>query len=316
MRTKEFIEYHKTLTNNLDTIKICVNYCNDIELKIGYDLDDVVQSSGLIKRALEIATGIGLKHFYALEFYFKFAFSYSQCNIPLFHGTRRYALTASKDEREWFFGACDKVIAFAKQWRDSGKIDWDKVREYNKVNRYFIYASVVEQYGRPLYQYGDFYLTSSYTSAISFSCNSAGELGEYAYSQCKGFTDLGIQLDEETLNAAKVVEEEYPKYRNSEKVILIYCGVKFEDLSSERGYSYSSMMEQMGVEEFASYIKSFIYDKVKDTDDGRRHFNFRLLNSDRYLPLELSETKFRKAFALFTKITDVDSYIKKQRWDF
>ena len=37
------------------------------------------------------------------------------CQIPLLHGTRRYALQATKEEREKFYSACNIVMDFAKK---------------------------------------------------------------------------------------------------------------------------------------------------------------------------------------------------------
>lgn len=314
MRTEEFREYCLSHGMSADTAGRCLELCREVEEVIGWDLDDVVKTPWMIKVTLECAMRKGRRYFAATEQYYAFAFPVTQCRIPLFHGTRRYSIEVDKGERERFFAACKTVISFAKRWMDGGNVDWESIKEYRTENRLYMDVTVLSQYGSPSYQYGDFYLTSSYTNALIFANRGAGELGDYAYAQARGFAHFGIPLDEDTLAAAGIVEAEYPKYAESERLVLIYYGVMFEDLYTERGGSYMTRMDRRCKDgEYAEFLEAHLYDGHKDTDNICMNNNFRLKNREHYFPLELEGPKFKAGFSVFTAVKDVDKYLRYKR---
>ncbi len=316
MRTEEFREFCRSLGMSGDTADKCTALCSEVESELGRDLDEVVSAPWMIKLTLEVAMKMGRRYFAAVEYYYKFAFPVTRCKIPLFHGTRRYSLAVDKAERERFYAACKSVISFAKRWMDGGNVDWDAIKEYRAENRLYMDATVLSQYGSPSYQYGDFYLTSSYTNALVFANRGAGELGDYAYAQARGILHFDIPLDVQTLAAVNTVIAEYPKFAESERVVLIYYGVEFDDLADERGRPYRDIIDRRtrGGDP-SDYLDSHLYDGYKDTDTICINNNFRLANRDKYPPLEIEGPKFKTGFAVFTAVKDVDKYLRTKRME-
>ena len=232
------------------------------------------------------------------------------CQIPLFHGTTRYALSIDHEERERFRGACTQVIKFARTIKARGQIPCHELEEYCRTKNPLFLGTVVNTYGSSQYQYGDLYLTSSYTTAIVFAHNAGGELGTSAYSQCKGFHDWGIALDADTEIAARLVVEEYQKYCNSEKIILLFYGVNFHDLLHEGGTPF---MIPLNDEEDVVFMREEIedlYESCKDSDDMIARTNFRLKNLNAYSAYALREKDFRIGFSEFTNIQDMDGAMR------
>ena len=50
--------------------------------------------------------------------------------IPLFHGTRMYALQVSDKERKRFYDACDRIISFAQKLVWNCPVDEDVLTDY------------------------------------------------------------------------------------------------------------------------------------------------------------------------------------------
>jgi hypothetical protein len=228
------------------------------------------------------------------------------CKIPLFHGTRRYALQVTETDRNRFYEACNTVMRFAQELDFRDKIDKDELALYQrKTNPLFLEAAVYAFERCRSFEYGDLYLTTGFSTAFSYAHDAGGELGERAYRQCEGFNHFAIELDEHTLEAAKIVIEEYEKYRNSEKVILAYFGVKFTDLLHEGGSPFWRDDEEYMQEEI-----KYMYEDAIDTDYSQSNESFRLINPDKYMPYILPEKDFRKGFEFFTKIQDIDKFIE------
>ena len=312
MREKEFELYCANFSANADAVNACVNSVKEIEQEIGANIDEILDNQSIIKNAVEHASSKGVKFVVALQYYLRFCLPILKCKIPLFHGTRRYALEVSSDERTRFYNACKTVLKFANEYFRSDKINWKTVQEYRKTNLLFMKAEVVSNYGRPSYEYGDFYLTSSFVNAIQFSNNEAGELGKYAFGQCKGFADLGIELEPNVLEAVKIVEEEYPKYSQSERVILVFYAVDVLDLYTESGGAYADMLNRLGESKFKLKLET-LYEDCQEEDNCRFGQNFRLKNVSKYAPLQMVEEKFKSGFKAFTKIKDIDKYIKDKK---
>ena len=240
------------------------------------------------------------------------------CKIPLFHGTRRYALQVADSDRERFSAACKQVLSFAHVYFNNGKIDWDKLKAYyNSSNNYYFLSTVVHQYNSTLFEYGDFYLTTSYKSAIGFAYNVGGEAGAWAYAQLKGFADWSVELDEDTKAAAAFVKQEYIKYQDSEKVILVYYGVSFDDLRTERGEPFLYKTGDEAADE--QYARDDI-ERLYNSNHAKR--NFRLANLHTYTAYVLTERMFRDGVVLFENESDVDKFIKQhnlislEQWSF
>ena len=227
------------------------------------------------------------------------------CKIPLFHGTRRYALEVTDAERDRFYDACKTVILFAQKIAFSNIIDDNALETYQRKANPLFLATVVYGFGRShSYEYGDLYITSGFSTAFRFTHNIGGELGEWAYHQCEGFKHFLIELDEKTYAAVEIVQSEYEKYNNSEKAILIFFGVNFKDMLSAGGTPFWVDDEYME-EEIAD-----LYDDARETDNSQHAETFRLINLDKYTPHLLREKDFRKGFELFTDIKDLDRFIK------
>ena len=235
-----------------------------------------------------------------------YSVNFEVCEIPLFHGTRKRALSTSKSERESFYSACKIMMEFAKNFDYNDALDEDEINIYRKEKNPYFLDTPVYLYKTNKYNYGDFYITSSYTCALSFSCYAGGELGEYAYAQYKGFCDFNIELDATIKNAGEIIKKEYDKYNKSEKVILVYKNIKFTDLIIEGGTPFITSNKDS---EYTRYKISRLYETPHANN------NFSLLNLGNYTALTLPEKDFRTGFSLFTNIKDIDKAIKNHNFD-
>ena len=230
--------------------------------------------------------------------------------IPLFHGTRMYALQVSEKERKRFYDACDRIISFAQKLVWSCPVDEEVLTNYIRTRNPLFLGSVVSQYKTSAYEYGSFYVTTSYPTAITFANNSGGELGQWAYAQCIGLRDFNIDLDAETNEAATIVVNEHQRYESSEKVILVFYGVKFEDLLTERGDPFL-LYDENGIpnEEYNAFaIRSL--NKAKVTDGTQCVRSYRLERCETYTAYWIRQEDFKKGISIFTEIKDVDKYLK------
>jgi hypothetical protein len=243
------------------------------------------------------------------------------CQIPLLHGTRRYALQTTKEEREKFYSACNIVMDFAKKIAYSDIITEESIEEYQRQQNPRFYNVLVYAKGINKFTYGEFYVTTSYSSAVSFAHNVGGELGDTAYAQCVGLLHFNVELDDTVSEAVKIVMEEYKKYVNSEKVILAFYGVRFTDLTREGGSEF--LIDSTDPEDI-EYNRVLI-DKLNnsaDTDTMTRNNNFILSNIEEYTGYVISEKLFKDGFSVFTKIIDVDKKIRyhnlcsRPKWEF
>lgn len=234
------------------------------------------------------------------------------CAIPLFHGTRMCALQATEEERKRLYAACDSVLSFAKHLLWDCPIDDNRLEDYIKAKNPLFLGVVVSQYKSASYAYGAFYLTTSYPEAINYSNNVGGELGEWAYYQCVGFRDLQIALDGDIAKAAQIVVEEYEKNQNSERIILIYSGVRFGDLCTERGNPFLRQDENGNPDE-AYNARSFkALARCKDTDSASNRLAFRLSNPQDYVPMLVRQKDFKEGFSVFTQVKNTEKYIKQK----
>lgn len=243
------------------------------------------------------------------------------CQIPLLHGTRRYALQTTKEEREKFYSACNVVMDFAKKIAYSNIIPEEAIEEYQKQQNPRFFNVLVYTKGINKFTYGDFYVTTSYSSAISFAHNVGGELGDTAYAQCIGLLHFNVELDDTVSSAVKIVMEEYQKYVNSEKVILAFYGVRFTDLTREGGSEFLIDSTDPEDIEYNLELINDLYESA-DTDTFTKNQNFRLANIDAYTGYVIGEKLFKEGFSVFTKIIDVEKKIRyhnlcsRPKWEF
>lgn len=230
--------------------------------------------------------------------------------IPLFHGTRMYSLQVNEKERKRFYRACDTIISFAQKLIWNCPVDDETLAEYIRTKNPLFLGSVVSQYKTSAYEYGSFYVTTSYPTAITFANNSGGELGQWAYAQCIGLRDFNIDLDAETNEAAIIVLNEYQRYESSEKVILLFSGVKFEDLLTERGEPFLLYDDNGNPNEEYNAFKIRDLNKAKVTDGNKCIRSYRLQSHETYTACLIRQKDFKKGISVFTEIRDVDKYLK------
>lgn len=231
--------------------------------------------------------------------------------IPLFHGTRMYALQVNEKDRERFYVACDRIVSLAKKMFWNSPIDEDTLKEYGRTKNPLFLHPVVTQYKSATYEYGSFYVTTSYPTAITYANNAGGELGEWAYAQCIGFQDFQIDLDAETRDAATIVMEEHTKYANSEKVILVFSDVRFTDLETEGGEPFL-LCDENGCfdESYNAFMIDSLY-KTKVTDRSVCAHAYRLQKCETYTAHLIRQKDFKEGISIFTEIRDVDKYLTR-----
>lgn len=154
---------------------------------------------------------------------------------PLFHGTRRYALECSKEEIAKIKEYSLIIIKFIQKIEKT--ISLDVVGQYfkRKKERNCFASAVVSQIEKSsLYQYDSLYLTTSIYRAISFSKNACGEIGQTAYDNAIAIKELGIETNDIKIDEAiDYIIKTVPKFKESERVVLIFENVNYDDLKSE-----------------------------------------------------------------------------------
>ena len=102
------------------------------------------------------------------------------CAIPLFHGTRLHTLMVADEERARFHAACKQVISFAGKILSENAIDTNALKEYQVSKNQLFLDAVTMQQKNSFFQHGDFYLTSGYPRASTFTKYAGGEFGQWA----------------------------------------------------------------------------------------------------------------------------------------
>ncbi len=223
---------------------------------------------------------------------------YEFCTRPLFHGTRKYAIEVSEEKRLEFFKACYEVALFAKKLISIGKIK---------------YNIVIMQVGEnSAFEYGDLYLISTYTTAISYAHNIAGELGKNVFLICEEIKRACVELDDRMQMLIDMVMKEYENYKVSEKIILVYMNVKFVDLYTCGGSPFIDVDDV----EYTQYMIEELYNE-KEKLGYLPNTSFRLKNPEQYEAYIIKEKDLRNGFAAFTNIIDVDGHLRscRKEWD-
>lgn len=231
--------------------------------------------------------------------------SKKKCCFPLFHGTRKYALTCSDEERKIFYDACHKVLKFSKELIKNHSISEDELKVYqqNKLvdgKKTLFLGVLIYQYGNScLYEYGDFYVANTLVSAIQYSLSPGGELGKNAYHQCIGIKDFNLSFDEEISNAIDIVVNEYSKFKESERIVLVFKDVFYADLKHENGSNLIPPNDNN-------------LDRYKGKCEDNFNFNksFRLYNIEKYPAYVVNESMFKESLRHLTDIKDIEKYVK------
>ena len=232
----------------------------------------------------------------------------TRCAIPLFHGTRMRALEVNKQQRQEFVDACDAIIVFGN--KIANNLPRDAVQQYkkNKNGSYFGSVSSLSYKKARNYEYGDFYITSSFgTAAYCYTKNGGGELGEMAFQNAIALLDLNISLTDDMKQKIQIVIEEHKKYIESNPIVLAVTGVRFEDLLTINGGIFINDVEE------DKDIIEFLYDYI-DSEKSINPQSFRLLNIDEYEFYLIKESDFDDGIKRFTKVTNIDEYKKFLLW--
>lgn len=229
---------------------------------------------------------------------------YEVLKRPLFHGTRKYAIEITKEKLQEFYDACNVVLPFVKELIHNKKVEYNIV--VNTAN------------SSSAYEYGDFYVTLSFISAINYCYYAGGELGQNIYNVCQEIIKNGIELPAEIKTAVDVVFAEYEKFSSSEKIVLVFNDVKFADLYCRNGGKF---IDSFNTAEAVKEEIDELYAE-EETQDSAPDQDFRLKNLNDYEAYIVNEKDFRQGVKIFTKINDVDGYINQYnlsetpKWDF
>ena len=224
--------------------------------------------------------------------------------FPLFHGTRRYSLTFSCEEKKAYTLACHKVMMFAKKMLMNEIIDRNTLIKYRKskiingCNSYFLNETVYMYNDSSLYEYGSLYLTNNLSVAINYTYNPSGELGARAYHQCLGIRDFNIPVDDDINSSINLILNEYPKHLNSERVLIIFKDVLYKDLKSEDGNDIENLDDDM-LDKYLPEYNSYLDFK-----------SFRLNNPQAYKGYVVSERLFKECYKQYTDVTNLDKLAK------
>lgn len=217
---------------------------------------------------------------------------------PLFHGTRMAALECTSDEIEKMQQCSREIIDFIlKVFFEERTIAFSEVESYQEKNpkSYFVSAVLTQLKISTLYEYGDLYMSTQFSEAADYARYGCGELCQMGYDNAVGIIENNIKgYSSETKNAIDYLIENYPKFLNSEKAVLVYENIKFSDLYFERGGPY--------VEEDENYTKENIDDLYRDYCDSCCYYTLRLKGKeDCYTPKLVKESLFNKALKKFNK---------------
>lgn len=195
--------------------------------------------------------------------------------VPLFHGTRKYAVECDPTLIEMMRKHCVIILEKARDYYNSlDSQTYDKYWEYRKVSKLQYFAShlVLTFGGLSNYQYGDFYMTRRFdeTYLLRFTTYGCGEIGRFAYDNILGLKHFNIDLG--INESMEFVLKHYPDFINSEQVVLILNDYKLDELKGESG------------------------GKVYEIEDG---VNFRLCNYQNKEFFVIKESLFNEAMELF-----------------
>lgn len=210
--------------------------------------------------------------------FYKKSYQYFSC--PLFHGTRRHMLEMSDEERAIHFQMCDKLIRYTQEIAKN--IPEEILNKFindlhgQGIDTYILFDAYKKT---SMYEHGDFYMSFSIETAMSYSRNSGGELSRFAFDCANLLTTLGLEITEDIKPAVDLILDYYDKYENDERVIVAITKIDFADLALEDGTPFLTIYfnEDKLKEEIDDLFDNYHIDKA-----GVYRQGFRLLNQGKY----------------------------------
>ena len=231
------------------------------------------------------------------------------CRQPLFHGTTRLAID-HPDLMESINHHGAIILKAVKQWYLSKCNEpgfYDELDAFcDRTKNHAFCDAVTTTFGTVSnFSYGDFYLTTNYLSALTFSSLKLGELGKRAYYNALGVKELGLNLGiEESID---YIVDIYPQFENSERVILMIDNALFDDLTTERGHPLL-FINKKGEKDYFFCQRAYDSEVSETVEDNN---NYRLLNLSKYTFKLIRKEFFREGIGCFTLIKDYEKYLSK-----
>ena len=161
----------------------------------------------------------------------------------LFHGTRRYSFQCPREEMDAVKNAAKIINDYTDILIHKGSLNQERLIEYRITKTI---SNLPTSFGTPMmipgktipsktYSYGDFYVTSDFELAVEYSKNPGGEYVFWAYCNVVGLKDFDIEVPDEVKKAMELLENEYPKFESSERVVAAITGFELKDLLTEGG---------------------------------------------------------------------------------
>ena len=236
---------------------------------------------------------------------------YVVCRQPLFHGTTRMAIDCDSNVIERIRNQALIVINAYKSYIKEN-IDKPECQEWlnNHHKRFVDQEYVISQVGHAnSYQYGDFYVTTNYLEALRFSMAGFGELGQIAYRCAVALKELPVDLG--VNDAIDFIIDEYNRFQNSERVILVLENVLFEDLLNELGYPIIYKNEN-GKRDYTN-CKEIYRTKVASAHQIFSR-SYRVKNLNKYTLKLINKPLFREGIKCFTQIEDIEKFMSDIYW--
>ena len=158
--------------------------------------------------------------------------------IPLFHGTKKYAVECDPIIIEMMHKHCINILLKAKaHFKSVDNETYDKYWAYKKASEFKYFASeFITTFGNiNNFQYGDFYMTRFFdeTFLLRFTSYGFGEIGRFTYDNIMGLKHFNINIDAN--ESIDFFLKHYPEFLNSEPVVLILNDYNLDELKSEGG---------------------------------------------------------------------------------
>lgn len=165
-----------------------------------------------------------------------------RCTLPLFHGTRRYAVECPQKQLDEMIQYCKTVVQYFSENCYRIFPDDESWIQYRREHRGELHINLVQntvasQYGEAQYQYDSFYVTNDSVTAVKFyTIYGCGEISGYAYAYAKAISDLDFSVSDKQVDTAiEYVLKHYPDFYNSEKVVLAVYDFEYEHLRHHGG---------------------------------------------------------------------------------
>lgn len=228
--------------------------------------------------------------------------NYSECSIPLYHGTNLKAITASKDEITRMMKACLYIRKTLGKYYFSRKYDED-LRRYMNSEQGKVFRIALDGIGSSMFEHGSLYVTNSIYRASLYSFSGTfGEIGRMVKALIDAKNTFKESLvDNQLENEISYFSEHIKEYEEAERIIAVFENVSYKDLLSEGGKNI-----------FMSGDTEYDKDNI-DTLYEIPQRSYRLLNSEKYLAGIIHRTKFDEAVELLADDNDKRCYAMGKR---